>query len=60
MQALKSKTIWAAVVIAVLSVLQGYVFLLPVSPLQQMIIGLVIAVTVAGLRMVTTQSISEK
>lgn len=57
---LKSKTVWYAILIAVLSVLQGYVFLLPVTPFQQMIVGVVLAVGVLILRLLTTQPISEK
>jgi uncharacterized MnhB-related membrane protein len=57
---LKSKTLWFAVAIAVLSVLQGFIFQLPLSPLWQAIVGCVIAVVVAVLRFVTTQPLSEK
>jgi uncharacterized membrane protein YgaE (UPF0421/DUF939 family) len=57
---LKSKTLWFAVAIAVLSVLQGFIFQLPLSPIWQAIVGCVIAVVVAVLRFVTTQPLSEK
>jgi uncharacterized membrane protein YgaE (UPF0421/DUF939 family) len=57
---LKSKTLWFAVAIAVLSVLQGFIFQLPLSPIWQAIVGCVIAVLVAVLRFVTTQPLSEK
>jgi len=57
---IKSKTLWFAVAIAVLSVLQGFIFQLPLSPLWQAIVGCVIAVVVAVLRFVTTQPLSEK
>jgi uncharacterized membrane protein YccC len=57
---LKSKTLWFAVAIAVLSVLQGFIFQLPLSPFWQAIVGCVIAVVVAVLRFVTTQPLSEK
>jgi uncharacterized MnhB-related membrane protein len=57
---IKSKTLWFAVAIAVLSVLQGFIFQLPLSPLWQAIVGCVIAVLVAVLRFVTTQPLSEK
>jgi uncharacterized membrane protein YccC len=57
---LKSKTLWFAVAIAVLSVLQGFIFQLPLSPLWQAVVGCVIAVVVAVLRFVTTQPLSEK
>ena len=56
----KSKTVWFAILIAVLSVVQGYVALLPVTPVQQMVVGMVISVAVLVLRLITTQPISEK
>jgi hypothetical protein len=59
-QLLKSKTVWFAILIAVLSVVQGYVALLPVTPVQQMLVGVVISVVVLVLRLITTQPISEK
>ena len=59
-QLLKSKTVWFAILIAVLSVVQGYVALLPVTPVQQMLVGVVISVAVLILRLITTQPISEK
>ena len=60
LQLLKSKTVWFAILIAVLSVVQGYVALLPVTPVQQMLVGMVISVVVLVLRLITTQPISEK
>ena len=57
---LKSKTVWFAIAVAVLSVLQGFVFLLPVTPVQQMLVGVAIAVVVTLLRIGTTQPIAEK
>lgn len=59
-QILKSKTVQLALIIAVLSVLQGFVFLLPITPLQQMFVGLGIAVVVTILRFVTTSSLQDK
>ncbi len=59
-QLLKSRTVLFALLLAVLSVLQGYVGLLPLPPVQQMYIGLAISVIVTVLRLVTTQPISEK
>ena len=59
-QLLKSKTVWFAILIAVLSVVQGYVALLPVTPVQQMVVGVVISVAVLVLRLITTQPISGK
>jgi hypothetical protein len=59
-QLLKSRTVLFALVLAVLSILQGYVGLLPLPPIQQMYVGLAISVIVTILRIVTTQPISEK
>ena len=57
---LKSRTVLFAVLLALLSVLQGYIGLLPLPPVQQMYVGLVISVVITILRIVTTQPISEK
>ena len=60
MNLLKSKTVWYAIVIAVLSIVQGYIGLLPMTPVAQMIIGIGISVGIVILRLLTTQPISEK
>ena len=60
MNLLKSKTVWYAIVIAVLSIVQGYIGLLPMTPVLQMFIGIVISVGIVILRLVTTTAISEK
>ena len=59
-QLLKSKTVLFALFLAILSILQGYVNLLPLSPIDQMYVGIAISVVVTLLRIVTTQPISEK
>jgi hypothetical protein len=59
MNIFKSKTIWFAILIAVLSILQGYVGLLS-SPTLQMAAGVVISVGIVILRFLTTQPISQK
>ena len=59
-QLLKSKTVLFALFLAVLSILQGYVNLLPLSPTDQMYVGIAISIVVTLLRIVTTQPISEK
>ena len=59
-QLLKTKTAKFALLIAILSVLQGYVFLMPITPMQQMYVGLAISVIVTILRIITTQPVSEK
>jgi hypothetical protein len=60
LSAAKSRTIWFAIALAVLSILQGYVGLLPLSQFGQMIVGIVIAVAVTLLRLITTKPVSEK
>ena len=57
---LKSKTVWYAIVIAVLSIVQGYIGLLPMTPVLQMLVGIGISVGIVILRLLTTQPISEK
>ena len=60
MNLLKSKTVWYAIIIAILSIVQGYINLLPMTPVAQMIIGIIISVGIVILRLLTTQPISEK
>jgi len=60
LQLLKSRTVLFALFLAVLSILQGYVNLLPLSPTDQMYVGIAISVVVTLLRIITTQPISEK
>ena len=59
-QLLKSRTVLFALFLAVLSILQGYVNLLPLDSVDQMFVGIAISVVVTLLRIVTTQPISEK
>jgi hypothetical protein len=47
---LKTKSVQWALVIAVLSVLQGFLFELPLTPIHQMWAGMVIAVVVVLLK----------
>jgi len=51
---LKSKQVQWALVVAVLSVLQGFVFELPLTPIHQMIAGVVISVVVVLLKFIET------
>jgi len=60
MNLLKSKTVWYAIIIAVLSIVQGYIGLLPMTPVLQMLVGIGISVGIVILRLLTTQPISEK
>lgn len=57
---LKSRTVWYAIAIAILSVLQGFVFAVPVAPVYQALIGCAIAVGIVLLRIITTQPLSAK
>lgn len=60
MNILRSRTVLFAILLAVLSVMQAYVFLLPITPVEQMYVGIAIAVIVTVLRIITTQPINEK
>jgi hypothetical protein len=60
MNLLKSKTVWYAIIIAALSIVQGYIGLLPMTPVAQMFIGIVISVGIVILRLLTTQPIGDK
>ena len=51
---LKNKTVLWSLVIAVLSVLQGYLFEFNLTPIHQMIAGLIISVVVVLLRFIET------
>ena len=57
---LKSRTVLFAVFLAVLSVAQGYLFLLPVTPVEQMFVGIVLSVIITVLRLITTKPVLEK
>jgi hypothetical protein len=57
---LKSKTVWYAIIIAVLSIVQGYIGLLPMTPVLQMFVGIGISVGIVILRLLTTQPIGDK
>jgi hypothetical protein len=59
-QLLKSRTVLFSLILAGLSVLQGYIGILPLTPIGQMYVGIAISVIVTLLRIVTTQPISEK
>lgn len=60
MNILRSKTVWLGIIVALLSVAQGFIFQIPVAPVIQAAIGGAIAVAIVVLRFMTTQSISEK
>ena len=60
MNLLKSKTVWYAIIIAVLSIVQGYIGVLPMTPVAQMFVGIGISVGIVILRLLTTQPIGDK
>ena len=60
MNLLKSKTVWYAIIIAVLSIVQGYIGLLSMTPVAQMFVGITISVGIVILRLLTTQPIGDK
>ena len=60
MNLFKSKTVWYAIVIAVLSIVQGYIGLLLMTPVLQMFVGITISVGIVILRLLTTQPIGAK
>jgi len=51
---LKSKQVLWAIVIAILSIAQGYLFELQLTPVHQMIAGCIISVVVVLLRFIET------
>jgi len=57
---LKSRTIWFAILLAVLPIIPTYVGAFNLTPVQQMIVLQVVAAIVAVLRLVTTQPVLEK
>jgi len=59
-QLLRSRTVLFALALAVLSVVQGYVALLPITPVEQMYVGIAISVVVTVLRIVTTVPVGSK
>jgi hypothetical protein len=59
-QALKSRTVWFAIALAVLSVLQGFVLQLPIPPWGHAAVGSAIAAAIVVLRAITTQPLGDK
>jgi len=59
-QLIKSKTMLFSVALAMLSVSQGFIVQLALTPMQQSIVGMVIAGAIAALRIITTTAIAEK
>lgn len=59
-QVLKSRTVWFAILLAVMSIAQGYIGLLPLTPIMQMYVGIGIAIVITVLRAITTQPLTGK
>lgn len=59
-KALKSKTIWFSILLAVLPIIPTYIGEFDLSPIEQMLVVQAIAVVVAILRFVTDKPISDK
>lgn len=59
-KALKSKTVWLGILVAVLSAIQGFIMAIPLDPLQQALIGLGLSILIILLRFVTHGSINDK
>ena len=59
-KALRSKTIWFSILLAVLPVIPTYIGEFDLTPIQQMLVVQAIAVIVAILRLVTDKPISDK
>ena len=60
LQAFKSKTIIFSILLAVLSILQGYLQIFHLTTNGEMMVGIAIAVAVTVLRVITTLPLSEK
>jgi len=59
-QLIKSKTMLFSVALAMLSVSQGFIIELAITPIQQGIVGMIIAGAIAALRIITTTAIADK
>lgn len=60
LSALKSRTVWFALILAALSVVQGYLGVFKLDPQTEMFVGIAIAAAVTVLRIITTKPISQK
>ena len=57
---LRSRTVWFAILLAVLSVVQGYLGVFKLDAQTEMLVGIGISVIVTVLRIITTQPLSQK
>jgi hypothetical protein len=58
-QAYKSKTVWFGIIVSTLSILQGFVFYLPINPKLQALIGVLTGVVIILLRFITAQPLND-
>ena len=57
---LRSRTVWFAILLAALSVVQGYLGVFKLDAQTEMLVGIGISVIVTVLRIITTQPLSQK
>lgn len=57
---LRSRTVWFAIALAALSVVQGYLGIFKLDPQTEMLVGIGISVIVTVLRIITTQPLLQK
>ena len=57
---LKSRTVWFAIILAALSVVQGYLNVFNLDPKSEMLAGVAIAMAITVLRIITTQPLIQK
>lgn len=57
---LRSRTVWFAILLAALSVVQGYLGVFKLNAQTEMLVGIGISVIVTVLRIITTQPLSQK
>ena len=57
---LRSRTVWFAILLAALSVVQGYLSVFNLDSQTEMLVGIGISVIVTVLRIITTQPLSQK
>jgi len=59
-QFLRSRTVWFAIAVATLSVLQGFVLFLPIDPHWQAAVGVAISVLIIYFRFITGKPLDDK
>ena len=57
---LRSRTVWFAILLAALSVVQGYLSVFNLDSQTEMLVGIGISVIVTVLRIITKQPLSQK